>query len=301
MGLGVIINILSFSHPHVKSLFREGLWGFPDDKPGMNRRRWDRLEAGVPVLIYGEYNGVRGIWFSGEVIDKFISHDPVKYWVKNQTGYPYQVRLRFKFPHEKLSMDVLTGIRPVYKDELASIYGIRIFKAKVDRWSLLVFGDVKEEGVTYSYTLFKKVLDEFIARNRVISIDRPVHEKIKEIVYQIGIIQGRNPEKEYPIENKRIDVVWRRTPKSVPSVAFEIQLGGNLYEALSKLKHAYDLWNSIPVLITTSEQINEARKWIEGSFHEVKDVFRVVSWEKIKNYYDIKRKAKEIEIELKIA
>jgi len=145
------------------------------------------------------------------------------------------------------------------------------------------------------------VLDEFTVRNRLIKVGRPNHEEIKEVIYQIGSIQGRYPEKEYLIENRRIDVVWRRTPRSVPSVAFEIQLGGNLYEALSKLKHAYDLWNSIPVLITTREQTEEARRWIEGSFHEVKDVFRVISWEKIKDYYDIKRKAKEIEMELGIA
>jgi len=221
--------------------------------------------------------------------------------VKNPTGYPYQVRLRFKFPTKKLSRDVLASIRPVYKDELASIYGIGIFRAKVDRWSLLVFGDVKERGVTYSYSLFKRVFDEFVTRNKVVRVDRPDHEKIKEIIYQIGIIQGKNPEKEYPIENRRIDVVWRRTPRSVPSVAFEIQLGGDLHEALSKLKHAHDLWNSIPVLITTSEQIEEARKWIEGSFHEAKEVFRVVSWEDIKDYYNVKRKAKEIEMKLKIS
>ena len=61
MGLDVIINILSFSHPHVESLFKEGLWGFPHDKLGVNRRRWDRLKPGVPVLIYGEYNMVRGM------------------------------------------------------------------------------------------------------------------------------------------------------------------------------------------------------------------------------------------------
>jgi hypothetical protein len=84
----------------------------------------------------------------------------------------------------------------------------------------------------------------------VVEVERPDHEKVKEIIYQIGSIQGRNPEKEYLIEDKRIDVIWRRTPRSVPSHAFEVQFGGNILEALTKLKHAYDLWNSIPVLIT---------------------------------------------------
>ncbi len=301
MVLGVIVNVLSFSHPHVASLFMEGLWGFPDDRLGVNKKRWDRLEVGAPILIYGEYRGVRGIWLYGEVADKFVSRAPVSYWVKDPTGYPYQIRIRFKFPSSKIDRKVLDDVIPIEKDELASVYGIRMFRARADRWSLIIFGDTKQRGVTYSYNLFKNVLDEFITRNRVIKVDRPDHEKIKEMIYEIGIIQGRNPAREYPIENKRIDVVWRRTPRSVPSVVFEVQLGGNLQEALSKLKHAHDLWNSIPVLITTSSQVDEARKWIEGSFHEVKEVFRVIPWEDIKSYYDVKRKVKEIEMKLKIA
>jgi hypothetical protein len=38
---GAIMNVLSFSHPHVKSL-EIGLWSFPTDKQGLNKRRWKR-------------------------------------------------------------------------------------------------------------------------------------------------------------------------------------------------------------------------------------------------------------------
>ena len=91
-----------------------------------------------------------------------------------------------------------------------------------------------------------------------------------------------------------------RTPRSVPSVAFEVQLGGNLFESLSKLKHAFDLWNTIPVLVTVAQQIEEAKRWIKGSFHELKDVFRIITWEEMKEYYDVKRKIKELEAKLKL-
>jgi hypothetical protein len=47
--------------------------------------------------------------------------------------------------------------------------------------------------------------------------------------------------------------------------------------------------------------VDEARRWIEGSFHELKDVFRALSWDEFKEGYEIKRKAKEIEVKLKIA
>ncbi|RLI79073.1 hypothetical protein DRP04_09490, partial [Archaeoglobales archaeon] len=98
--------------------------------------------------------------------------------------------------------------------------------------------------------------------------------------------------------NKFLDVVWRRTQRSVPAVAFEIQIRGNLFEALTKLKHAFDLWNSIPVLVTTKEQVKQAKNWVEGSFHELKDVFRVLTVEEIKECYNIKRKAKDFETKL---
>jgi len=55
-----IVNILSFSQEHTESLFSEGLWSFPDDKAGMNKRNWERLQVGSEILLYGEYRGVKG-------------------------------------------------------------------------------------------------------------------------------------------------------------------------------------------------------------------------------------------------
>jgi predicted RNA-binding protein len=126
------------------------------------------------------------------------------------------------------------------------------------------------------------------------------HKTIQDLIYDIGQIQGKYPEKEYPIENKLIDVVWRRTAKSVPYMAFEIHISGNLHSDLIKLKHAYDLWNAIPVLITTEEKVDEARRWIEGSFHEVKNVFRILTIKDIQELYESKRKIKRLETKLGI-
>ncbi len=59
-------------------------------------------------------------------------------------------------------------------------------------------------------------------------------------------------------------------------------------------------WNSIPVLVTDDNQIAEVKKWIEGSFHELKDIFRIISWKEIKEYYEEKRRIKELETKLKL-
>ena len=105
MACGVLINVVSFSHPHVESLVSEGLWGFPSDKLGVNERRWRMVEVGTPALIYGEFKGERGVWLLGEVSERFESRKPVRYWVQNPTGYPLQLRLAFKFPTDKLSVE----------------------------------------------------------------------------------------------------------------------------------------------------------------------------------------------------
>lgn len=53
------------------------------------------------------------------------------------------------------------------------------------------------------------------------------------------------------------------------------------------MNHIYDLWNTIPVLITTGEQIDGAKQLLEGSFHELKDVFRIIEWNEITKYYKL--------------
>lgn len=287
---GFIINILSFNHPHAESLFVEGLWGFPEDRIGRNRRNWSKISLGDEALIYGEYRGVKGIWFHCRIVDKFESREPVRYWVRDPTGYPYQIRLEPIFPVNRFKRDALDRIEPVRKDELASL-GIGYFRQRADRWSLIVFS----ENERYDYSIFSQILELFRNRNESLELERPNHENLKRIIYQIGDLQNRFPATEFPLENRRIDVVWRRTSRSVPYVAFEIQLGGNIFEALTKLKHAYDIWNAIPVLITTEDQVAEARRWIEGSFHEIKDVFRILTWRKIVEFYRAKRKVREFE------
>lgn len=297
MTVAALVNVLNFSHPHVQSLFREGLWGFPDDKLGVNRRKWELLEIGSNVLLYGEHQGIKGVWLLSEVVEKFENRNPVVYWSMNPTGYPWQVRLKSLFPITKFDAESLNSLKPVRREELAAL-GVNALKAKVDRWSLFIFSDRRERLATYNYDLFQRIVDELEIRNKKMSLEKLDHDRVKELIYQIGVIQNRFPRKEYKIDNKFLDVVWRRTQRSVPAVAFEVQIGGNLFEALTKLKHAFDLWNTIPVLVTTKEQIKQAKNWIEGSFHELKDVFRVLTLEEIIEYYDIKRKAKDFETKL---
>jgi hypothetical protein len=289
-----MINVLSFSHPHVKSL-EEGLWGFPEDKHRINERRWRALQPGIPVLVYGEYHRRRGIWLRGTLAEKMENREPVPYWIQNPNGYPYQIKLKFVETSPE-------SCHPVTKEELDSTFGLGVARQKIDRWSLLVFGE-EQEGVTYSSTLFTKINDEFEARNvSPIPIARPKHDDLKEMIYQMGILQTKFPIKEFSLEDgRRLDVIWRRTPKSVPNWAFEVQVGGNIVEALAKLKHAWDLYSAIPVLVTLAEQTLEANSLLGGSFHEIGDVTRVLTDTKLAEFYQVKLQFKDLKNMLSIA
>jgi hypothetical protein len=70
--------------------------------------------------------------------------------------------------------------------------------------------------------------------------------------------------------------------------------GGNLVEALAKLKHSWGLYSSIPVLVTRAEQIPDAENLLSGSFHEIKDVTRILTDDKLAEFYQLKIKFKDL-------
>lgn len=293
-----LINVRSFTHPHIQSLFQEGLWGLPDNPT--NRARWDALKPGSTILLYGEYQGKRGAWVLCTLTEKKVATHPVKYW-DPPLGYPLLVYVKPKLPAQLNSLADLEGIRPLSREEMASAFEIKALRAHFDRWSIFSFGNPKVAGVTYSYPLFEEVMNEFLARNQLpVEPTKPNHNEVTELIYQIGLIQAKSPVKEYPIEQRRLDVVWRRTPKSVPYIAWEVCIsGGSLFKDLVKLKHAYDLWNAIPVLVTVPELLSEARNWTEGYAHEI-DVFRLMNWDQIVRFYEAKKRAKDYETDLGI-
>ena len=127
-----------------------------------------------------------------------------------------------------------------------------------------------------------------------------LHNFIRDIIHQIGILKGLVSEKEYLIEGMRLDVVWKKIERGYPVIVFEVQIGGNIFEALTKLKHAWDLWNSIPFLVTTEEYRGRAMHLVEGSFHEMRRVIRIVNWNQIEKLHKALTKTKEIERELRI-
>jgi len=127
----------------------------------------------------------------------------------------------------------------------------------------------------------------------------PKHNEIRDMILEIGKIEGKIAEVEYPIDNLRLDAVWKTITAGNPKWAFEVQMGGNFYEALTKLKHAWDKWNSKPILITTDAYVVQAKSLLEGSFHEMREDARIVNWEKIVKLHKCLKEAHEIKSEIR--
>ena len=124
------------------------------------------------------------------------------------------------------------------------------------------------------------------------------HTKIQELVFQVGKLNRWISEKEYPIENERLDVVWRRVERSVPTYAFEIQVGGDIYHALGKLKHAFDLWNSNIFLVLGEDDFEKTNQLLSGTFHEIAGKLKKIPIPRIKELYLQKQRWIDIEKEL---
>jgi hypothetical protein len=115
---------------------------------------------------------------------------------------------------------------------------------------------------------------------------------------EIGKLQGYVANTEFPMEAERLDVVWRRLPESVPTYVFEVQIGGDLYHALGKLKHAHDIWNSRIFLAASANDIGRVNHLLSGTFHEIKTLLNFIDIEKVQSLHQSKQNIYEIEKEL---
>jgi hypothetical protein len=128
-----------------------------------------------------------------------------------------------------------------------------------------------------------------------------LHENLKQKLKEMGRIQKFLAEVEYPMEGARLDVVWRRVERSVPTYVFEIQVGGDVYHALAKLKHAYDLWNSTIFLVAAAPDETKFNTLIGGTFHEIRERIRFIDIAKVEDLYSRKKAYRQLEGSLGIA
>jgi len=122
------------------------------------------------------------------------------------------------------------------------------------------------------------------------------HDAVRDALYELGRMKGFIAEKEYPTPEKtKIDVIWKRTEEAAPFAAFEVQIKGNITEALTKLRRAWYLWNSRIFLVTTIDLMHKVEKQIKGPFSDIGSFIRILECGIILRLRDLTKMVKELE------
>lgn len=263
---------------HWRVAFENGnIWGLQSTK----KRWWDRLSEGDGLVFYvtRPIGGTVGL---GKVRTKFKQDRPL--WPRELRSEKVLWPLRFEF-------DVDFCFRP---DEWKSC------KLDIDALRAIVqagFQPLKPKAADYALEAF----EPFLATPSDTRESEGLHEELKAKLAEMGRIQKFQAEVEYPMEGTRLDVVWRRVEKSVPTYVFEVQVGGDVYRALAKLKHAYDLWNSRLFIVAAAAEKPKVGTLLSGTFHEIRERLRFVEIDKVLDLYARKKAYRELEDDLGIA
>jgi hypothetical protein len=248
------------------------VWGLQATK----KRWWERIAEGDGLVFYAS-RPVGGAIGLGRVSTKFKQDKPL--WPveveKGEVLWP----LRFEF-------DVEFCLPPLQWE--ASRLEIDALRAIVQAG----FQPLKERARDATLQAFEPLIARPVAEKADLT---GLHKELKARIAEMGRIQNFLAEVEYPMEETRLDVVWRRVEKSVPTYVFEIQVGGDIYHALAKLKHAYDLWNSRLFLVAAPPDRNKAESLLSGTFHEIRGRITFIEIEKMQELYTKKRAYRELE------
>jgi predicted RNA-binding protein len=277
--------ILSGSKENWEKGSAESIWGV---KEGL-KNSWEKLKPG-DILLFYVTSPISGLIGFGILETKFKQDKPL--WpdelMKNEVIYPF----RFEF-----KIDYLIPVRDWYERKI-DISGLKLgYRAGLnfvkDRKKIEKLNQIIKEKWNIELPL-KEVRWE-IREERPSYRTTLSHRDYQEMIKEIGKLQGFIAEMEYPMEGEKLDVVWRRVVGSVPTYVFEIQIGGDVYHALGKLKHAWDLWNSNIFLITDKESIPKIQDLLKGTFHEIDPQLVIMNLEDVQELFSTKKKLRDLE------
>jgi predicted RNA-binding protein len=273
----------------------KNIWGLKQTQ----RHLWDRLNE-RDVLLFYVTSPVSGIIGHGTVRTKFRQDQPL--WPQEIKEKEVIWPLRFEFNVERcLPLDKWQTFKITSK-ELFPRGGFQPLEGGMGRQLVSKFTSLpkeyhvetpapisaKETGLTYSSELLEAEQAS------------PSHDELKHRLAEIGKLQGYLADEEYVFDIGKLDVVWRRVERSVPTYVFEVQVGGDVYHALAKLKHAFDLWNSNIFVVASQVDYNKVRDLLSGTFHEIRDRTRFIELGKVEELHRRKRAYLDFEKELGI-
>lgn len=263
---------------------------------GFPERRWttvQRIQIGDILLCYMKSYSC---WFGAlKVVSEAFRDDSTRIW--SDAPYPCRVQVQ--------PLVTLEPEKGIAAKEM--LHKLTLFANVRDpkRWSWPLRGSPRQLAKEDGDLIMSKLgmpggeitTAEEIEEGKT---QQSYHDQIRDMLYEIGQMERKISEREYHIDGERIDVAWKRIEVGNPYAVFEVQIGGNFYEALAKLKHAWDKWNSRPFLVTTEQYKKKALMWIRGSFHEVEKEMTILDCERVRELYEAVKKARDIKTELGI-
>jgi predicted RNA-binding protein len=261
-----------------EALESRGIWGV---RPNLERL-WERLKTGDQVFFYCKSPTAAIIGF-GRVRTKFRQDKP--FWpdeVASKTViYPFRFEfdVDFLLPEDRWAIQGAKGVAlGLQRNHISAGLNEIRDESLVDHIRKALAAPRKEE-----------------MRTRELS-----HSNVQQMLFELGKFQRFISDIEYSMDGERLDVVWRRIEKSVPTYVFEVQVGGDVQHALGKLKHAHDLWNSELFIALSDKDQSKASFLLSGTFHEIRDRVKVLKLEDVRRLYELKRDWKEFEQRLGI-
>jgi predicted RNA-binding protein len=274
------------------AFIHKNIWGLRQTQFSL----WERLQENDKVIFYAT-TPVKGIIGHGVVRTKFIQDSPL--WPEEIEEHKVIWPLRFEFdvdfrlPQDKWKSDSLVS------DELMPRAGFQLLSEDLGTKLVASMGSTEYVPAKEEISMFSDTVATYEKDERK---EKPStkHDDVQKSLVEIGRMQGYIAESEYPCDGKRLDVVWKKLDRAVPTRVFEVQVGGDIYHALGKLKHASDLWNSHIFIVAPETERDKVNTLLSGTFHEISDHIGFIELGQVEELYKRKKSYWDFEKELGI-
>ena len=262
----------------------KNIWGLKQTQ----RYLWESINEKDTLFFYVT-SPVSGIIGYGTVRTKFPQDQPL--WPQeikeNRVIWP----LRFEFDVERCLPPDKWQTSKIASRELFPRGGFQALDHDIAQQLVSKFTSLPKEYYVETLTpiLAKEISPIYPPEPLQTEQASPPHDELKHRLVEIGQLQGYLADEEYVFDTGRLDVVWRRVERSVPTYVFEVQVGGDVYHALGKLKHAYDLWNSHIFIVAPQADRNRVENLLSGTFHEIGSRIKFIELRKVEELYKRKK------------
>jgi predicted RNA-binding protein len=274
--------------------FKHGnIWGLKKTQ----RHLWEGLNENDKLIFYAT-KPVGGIIGHGVVRTKFKQSKPL--WPDELKKYEVIWPLRFEFDVDFcLPPDKWVSEKIVSK-ELWPRSGFQLLDQTTAKKLVSLMGTAEYVSKDTAPLPIAAPTTEYVGVTETEGKSLLSHKELQTKLVEIGRLQNYLAEPEYSCDLGRLDVVWRRVTKSVPTYVFEIQVGGDIYQALAKLKDAFDLWNSHIFIVAPESERRKVNSLLSGAFHEIGSRINFIELAQVEELYQRKKNYKDFERELGI-